>query len=101
MKSWASSQENYRGYVVAAGSERTTFDAYNDVKNAFTNPLGSSQVGAALGGLNDARAALAQSVDAIRGTDPLDVAWDPEAGFSAEVVPAWETLKSKFTKGQS
>jgi len=102
VKSWSASQENYRGYIVAAGSDRGTFDAYRDVEEMFTtNPLNTSQINAAVGGLNASTETLAQSVDAVRGTDPLDVAWDPGAGFSADVAPAWETLKSKFTKGQS
>jgi murein DD-endopeptidase MepM/ murein hydrolase activator NlpD len=98
---WAAAQDNYRGYVVAVGDGRTVGDAVNDVRRAFEDPLGSSRVGAALSEFDAAAAAVADARQAARSIDPQDGVVDPDAGFTADVRPAWEVLKTKFTKGQS
>ncbi|NBR68223.1 MAG: hypothetical protein EBT79_13300 [Actinobacteria bacterium] len=101
VSAWSASQDNYRGYVVAAGDSRGVVDAFNDVRRAFTNPLGSPQVGAALSELDAAAGAVADAYQTARSIDPLDGIYDPEAGFSTQGDAPWETVKSKFTKGQS
>lgn len=93
---WAAAQDNYRGYVVAVGVDREAVGTFRDASEAvasLTNPLGTPAARAALAEVDLA----AQS----RGIDPVDGVVDPQDGFAADVRPAWEVLKSKFTKGQS